>query len=108
MDLLTEKLWNEYFAEECSRLDTNEERELIKKAGKLHELMNETLSIEHRETMEEYIETSYAIQRLFTKKHSSKDANSLYLSCLNQKKRDYGKSLSQKHSPETEGVKSII
>ena len=35
MDLLTEKLWNEYFAEECSRLDTNEERELIKKAGKL-------------------------------------------------------------------------
>lgn len=68
MDLLTEKLWNEYFAEECSRLDTNEERELIKKAGKLHELMNETLSIEHRETMEEYIETSYAIQRLFTKK----------------------------------------
>ena len=36
-----EKLWNEYLAEKCAEIDTEEERLLAKKAAKAHQIAND-------------------------------------------------------------------
>ena len=63
-----EKLWNEYLAEECALITTEEERELIKKAAKMHDVMNETLTKEQNESIEKYIDSLYENQYCFAKK----------------------------------------
>ena len=63
-----EKLWNEYFAEECAAMDTAEEKALIKKAGELHKIANESLSREQKDATENYIEALYEMQDCFGKK----------------------------------------
>ena len=63
-----EKLWNEYLAEECALITTEEERALIKKAAKMHDVMNETLPKEQSEAIEKYIDSLYENQYCFAKK----------------------------------------
>ena len=66
--LMLEKLWNEYFAEECSAVDTPEEKTLIKKAADMHKAVNEMLTAEEREAVDKCIESIYELQSLFEKK----------------------------------------
>ncbi len=63
-----EKLWNEYFAEECLMIDTDDERALVEKAAEMHEKANELLTKEQIDAIEKYIETLYDIQDFFGKK----------------------------------------
>lgn len=68
MENTFEKLWNEYFAEECARIENEEERILLKKAAELHKQANEPLTKEQRTSVEKYIEFLYDIQNIFMKK----------------------------------------
>ena len=63
-----EKLWNEYFAEKCSAIDTEEERELIKKSAEMHKTLDELLTKEQSDAIEKYVEILYEIQGFFIKK----------------------------------------
>ena len=68
MKLTLEKLWNEYFSEECSLIDTPEERELTKNAAALHEKANAELSKEQQEIVEKYFDALCDIESIFIKK----------------------------------------
>jgi hypothetical protein len=68
MEHQTKTLWNEYFAEGCAAIDTEEERELVKKASKMHEAANELLTEEQRRAVEKYIDALFEIQNSFVKK----------------------------------------
>ena len=63
-----EKLWYDYFSEECSVIDTEEEKELTRKLIDMHETVNELLTKEQSATVEKYIETIYEYQDFFAKK----------------------------------------
>lgn len=63
-----ETLWNEHFAEECSVIDTKEERALLKKADETHKTVNGLLTREQNEAVEKYVEALYQIQGSFVKK----------------------------------------
>ena len=63
-----EKLWNEYFAEECALINTAEERVLVKKAVELRKTANELLTKEQSEAMEKHMEVLYEIQDFSVKK----------------------------------------
>ena len=63
-----EKLWNEYFAEECAVADSNEERELIKKAAEMHKSVSKSLTEEQNKIFEQYIDALYESQSFFAKK----------------------------------------
>ena len=53
------KLWNEYFIDECAAIDNEEERVLIRRAGELHDGVNELLTEEQVEIFEKYVEEIY-------------------------------------------------
>ena len=63
-----ETLWNDYFSEECSVLETEEEKALLKKALELHEKANKLLTKDQIEAVEKYVETIYDTQFAFGKK----------------------------------------
>lgn len=63
-----EKLWNEYFAEKCALINTEEERALIKKAVDMQKSANETLTKDQRKAIQEYIEAIYEFQSFSVKK----------------------------------------
>ncbi len=68
MKTTLENLWSAYFAEECSEINTDEEKSLLKKAGEMHTKVNELLTEEQIHIVEKYIETLYEIQTTFGKK----------------------------------------
>ena len=68
MKKLLEKLWNETFAEECASMNTDEERALSKRALELHEAVNELLSKEQNDAVEQYIDALFEIEAAFVKK----------------------------------------
>ena len=68
MEKTFEKLWNEYFWDECSVIDTDEERQLTKKAAELQEKANALLNKEQQEAVEKYVEAVYDGETLFMKK----------------------------------------
>lgn len=68
MKITLEKVWDEYFAELCSVIDSEDERELIKKAAVMHEALNKLLIKDQSEVLEKYVETLYEIQGLVVKK----------------------------------------
>lgn len=68
MRKILEKLWNEYFYEECSVISTKEEKALIKKAAEIHEATNELLAKEQIDAIENYVDTLCEIQDSFAKK----------------------------------------
>ena len=63
-----EKLWNEYFAEECAAVSTMEEKEFARKTLDLHMKANELLTKEQREAVETYVDALCDLQSLFVKK----------------------------------------
>ena len=63
-----EKLWNEYLLDECSAIDTEEERYLTKKTGELHEKTNILLNEDQKEAVQKYVDALCDIEALFAKK----------------------------------------
>ena len=63
-----EKLWNEYFSDECSNVDSDEERKLIKYAVELHEKVFAILNEEQQNAVEKYVDALYDMEALHTKK----------------------------------------
>ena len=63
-----ETLWNEYISEECSNIESSEERNLLKKSAELHKKINDLLTAEQNSMIEEYIETLYEAQNIFGQK----------------------------------------
>ena len=68
MKITLEKLWNEYLLEQCSAMDTDEERELTKKAVELHEQVTDLLTAEQEHAVEAYVDALCEINSLFAKK----------------------------------------
>lgn len=68
MNSTLEILWNEYFAEKCAELDTNEERVLIKEATETHEAINDLLTNEQSVILEKYVETLHQLHACECKK----------------------------------------
>lgn len=62
------KLWNEYLLEECAEIDTDEERNLTKKAVDLHEEASALLNNEQEEALEKYVDALCDIEAHFAKK----------------------------------------
>ena len=63
-----EKLWNEYFSEQCAEINTEEERNLTRKAVELHEKVNALLNEEGKNALEEYVDALCDIEALFARK----------------------------------------
>ena len=68
MKKILEKLWDEYLSNECAVIDTDEERALAGEAVRLHEGVNNSLSLEQQKAVEEYIDALCDIEGLFVKK----------------------------------------
>lgn len=63
-----EKLWNDYLLDECSVIDTDEERELTKKIAMLHEQATALLQKEQRIAVEKYVDALCDLDALFVRK----------------------------------------
>ncbi len=63
-----ERLWNEYFSEECAVMETDEERVLARRVIELHEKVNDLLSKDAKEAVEKYVNELYGIEALLLKK----------------------------------------
>ena len=63
-----EKLWNEYFAEECATIKTKEERSLTKKAIEMYDAVNKLLQNEQIEVVYKYIDALCEVQGLYAKR----------------------------------------
>ena len=63
-----EKLWNDYLLDECSMIDTDEERMLTKKVAELHESANVLLNKAQQDAVEKYVDALCDIEALFVKK----------------------------------------
>lgn len=63
-----EKLWNEYFAESCTGIETEEEKALIKRVIETHQAVNMLLTKEQNDEMEKHMEVVYEMQGCFVKK----------------------------------------
>ena len=63
-----EKLWDEYFSQECAVIDTQKEKELAKKVANLSEAMRELLTEEQSNANQEYVDALCEIQAFFNKK----------------------------------------
>ena len=68
MKTTLEKLWNEYLSGECAEIDTDEERELMKKAVELHEKANALLNAEQKDAVEKYVDALCDTESVFVKK----------------------------------------
>lgn len=70
---ILEKLWNEYFAEECAVIDTEEERTLIRKAAEMHQKANELLTKEQSDALENALKHYTKLKVFVLKRHFSKE-----------------------------------
>ena len=68
MKNVIEKLWDEYFSEECAVLNTEEEKELIERVVKAQKEANELLNREQREKVEKFVETLHEMHGISLKK----------------------------------------
>ena len=68
MNPTLEILWNEYFAEKCAELDTNEERALVKEVAEMHKSIDNLLTKEQSNILEKYIETLHQFHACECKK----------------------------------------
>ena len=62
------RLWNDYLCEECAPIDTEEERELVKRTVTLHEKAIALLNKEQAGAVEEYVDALCENQALFAEK----------------------------------------
>ena len=63
-----EKLWSDYLLDECAAIDTDEERNLMKRAVELQEQSNALLNKEQQGAVEKYVDVVCQIDALFAKK----------------------------------------
>ena len=63
-----EKLWSDYLLDECAAIDTDEERNLTKRAVALQEQANALLNKEQQEAVEKCVDILCQIDALFAKK----------------------------------------
>lgn len=68
MSILSEQLWDEYFAEKCAAIETEEEKALIKRTIEKHNDVNAILTDAQKKAVEQYAETVYEMQGLLAKK----------------------------------------
>ena len=68
MRLTLEKLWNEYFAEECAVINSKAGKAIMERTVKMYEAANELLTKQQSEAVEKYIEAVYEAQGFFIKK----------------------------------------
>ena len=68
MEKMLEKLWGNYWLEECAVLESEEERALVKRAAEAHKSAMELLTKEQNERIEKYIDILNEIQSTFGKK----------------------------------------
>ena len=68
MKEILEALWNEYFLDKCSVMDTEEERRLMSVAADLHEHVRVLLNKEQEEALERYVDALYKIEVSVAKK----------------------------------------
>ena len=68
MNETLEKFWDEFYCSECALIDTNEERELTKKAGLLHETVNTVLNKEQKDAVENYVSALFDLEAVIVKK----------------------------------------
>jgi len=68
MNEVIENFWEEYYAERCSLVDTEEERYSINKISKLHDKVNALLTQDQKDAMEQYVEALYENQGICVKK----------------------------------------
>ena len=62
------RVWHEYFSDECLRVDTDEERRLLGCAADASEELNRLLTAEDRRAVERYADAIYAMQDVLIKK----------------------------------------
>ena len=63
-----EILWDDYLCEQCSMIESDEERKLAEKALYTHEKLNNLLNREQWEAVEKYVDMLCNVQALFEKK----------------------------------------
>ena len=63
-----EKLWNEYFSDECAVISTDEERALTKKTIELYEKANALLNAEQEKAVEQYLDSMCDLNACLSKK----------------------------------------
>ena len=63
-----EMLWDEYMFEECTAIDTIEERRLSKVAIDMHERLSAMLNKEQEDAVQEYVDALCDIHTVFTRK----------------------------------------
>ena len=63
-----DEIWQYYFLEKCSAIDTRKERIALKKAAVLREKANSLLNNEQKGAIDKYVDAVYEAQGLFTKK----------------------------------------
>lgn len=68
MENSIEKLWNEYFAEQCATMTTDEEHILAKSAIEKRKVLSASLSVDQSEALNSYIDILFEIQSTFIKK----------------------------------------
>lgn len=62
MENMLEKLWNEYFYEECAIIETKEQKLLLRRVVELQEVASAELSKEQWESVEKYVQALYESQ----------------------------------------------
>ena len=67
MKLTLEKLWNEYFAEECAAMDTEEQRALARQVTELHKEASALLTEEQIAVTEKHTALLCELQETFVK-----------------------------------------
>ena len=72
MKKTTEKLWNDYLSDECSRIDTEEERNLLEASAKRYEKLTSLLTKEASELLEAYTDTIFEMNSILAKRAFSK------------------------------------
>ena len=80
-----ESLWNEVFSEKCAAIDTEEEKELLKKAGEMHGKVISLLTKEQCDMLDQYVDAVYETQEGFIKKAFFKGCKFAASLCLETK-----------------------
>lgn len=63
-----EDLWNKYLMDECSKIDTENEKRLTAEVAILHEKTNELLDDKQKEAIENYVDLLLELDAILVKK----------------------------------------
>lgn len=65
---MLEKIWDEYYAEECAVISSEEEKDITRRTVEMQENAYKLLNREQVEEMEKYVEAIYEFQSISVKK----------------------------------------